>query len=212
MEEFAKNYFKLLTEEYQGINLTRINVFEEFYLKQIIDSVAPQEQAEVFKNAIASTDVVIDIGFGGGFPLLPLAYKNPTKTFIGIETRAKKVKVVSEIAEKLNLNNVKFIHQRIENVLIDLPAVCTLKAVGKVEDFLNKINTNEKLQVYFYKGPNFYTLEKEQLINIRKKWNVIEETEITVENTDKRLIIGFENINVPCGTLKPSLVKLSELI
>ena len=80
------------------------------------------------------------------------------------------MKVVSEIANKLALNNVNLIHERIENIFIDIPAICTFKAVGKVHDFLCKINTDQKLQVFFYKGPNFYTLEQEQINLSKKDW------------------------------------------
>lgn len=213
MEEFAKKYFDLLTGEFKGINLTRINEFDDFYLKQIIDSVAPFCQSDVFNSSIVSRGTIIDIGFGGGFPLLPLAHLNPEKQFVGVETRAKKAKVVSQIAEKLGLSNVKFIHSRIENLIIDIPAVCTFKAVGKVGDFLGRINTDKNIKVFFYKGPGFYELEKDQFSSVKKYWNVIEEKELEVEGTDKRLIIGFSNKNVPHGTINAqNLVKMSELL
>lgn len=213
MEKFAKAYYDLLNGEYAGINLTRITDYEEFYHKQILDSIIPLEKSDVFFKSLGSCNHLIDIGFGGGFPILPLAFLHPNIKFTGIETRGKKVKVVSEIAEKLGLQNVKLIHARIENVLIDVPSICTLKAVGKVNDFLNKINTNQKLQVYFYKGPNFYSIEENQLKESKKDWSIVEECDLEVLGTERRILIGFENINVPHGTGKVNnLVKLSELI
>ncbi len=71
--------------------------------------------------------------------------------------------MVAEIAHKLGLKNVKLHHERIENVLIDKPAVCSLKAVGKVDDFLSRINCPYRTRVYFYKGPNFHQLEEDSL-------------------------------------------------
>jgi len=119
---------------------------------------------------------------------------------------------VGEIAEKLGLKNVKLQHSRIENIFIDIECVCTLKAVGKVNDFLSKINTDKKISVFFFKGPSFYEHEKDQLIEAKKNWNIIEEREIEVPGTDKRIIIGFENKNVPCGTrYNKQLVKLSSI-
>ena len=156
---------------------------------------------------------MLDIGFGGGFPILPMAKFKPDCSFLGIETRNKKCKVVGEMAQKLGLSNVKFLHARIENVLIDVDCICTLKAVGKVGDFLNRINTSKKIKVFFYKGPGFYELEKDSLKDALRNWNIVEEKEILVPNTDKRLIIGFENKNVPCGTVRDSkLVKVSSII
>tara|TARA_B100001971_G_scaffold213155_1_gene245624 strand:+ start:223617 stop:224258 length:642 start_codon:yes stop_codon:yes gene_type:complete len=213
MEEFAKEYFKLLTEDYKTINLTRINEYDDFYNKQIIDSVEIYSQSKVFKESLDNSKTMIDIGFGGGFPILPMAKLKPDYKFLGIETRNKKCTVVGEMAQKLGLNNVNFLHSRIENVLIDKEVICTLKAVGKVGDFLNRINTSKKIKVFFYKGPGFYELEKESLQVALRDWKIIEEKEIFVPNTDKRLIIGFENKNVPHGTVTDNkLVKVSSII
>ena len=214
INEFSRKYFELLTGEYSGINLTRINEYGDFHNKQIIDSLAPYKESTIYRNCVDNCKYNVDIGFGGGFPILPMANHLPDKQFIGIETRNKKVKVVSEIYEKLELSNTKFLHSRIENVLIDIPVVCTLKAVGKVNDFLSKINTTESITVFFYKGPSFIEQEAEQLIEAKKKWDVIENKVLDVPGTEKRIIIGFKNKNVPCGTTKITnqLVKLSSIL
>lgn len=200
MKEFAKKYFDLLVGEYASINLTRITNFEDFYNKQILDSVEPLRQSSQFKSVLLDAGLYIDIGFGGGFPILPLAFSMPEVIFLGIETRKKKVNVVTEIASKLGLENVKLHHERIENVLIDRPAVCGLKAVGKVDDFLGRINCPYRTRVYFFKGPNFYELEKQSLNRAFENWDVVEESEIKIPGTEKRYLIGFEPKNVPCGT------------
>lgn len=215
MMDFSKRYYDLLVGEYSGINLTRINDYDEFYNKQIIDSIKPLKVSKTFSGNLEHTKTLLDVGFGGGFPVLPIAYLHKEYKCLGVDTRAKKARVVNEIAVKLGLKNVQLFHSRIEHLLIDIPATVTFKAVGKVGDFLNKINTNQKLHVYFYKGPNFYTLEKEQIEEIKKDWNIIEEIEIEVEGVDKRYLIGFENKRVPHRTaVKTSnnLVKLSELL
>ena len=214
LEKFSRQYFDLLTGEYSGINLTRINEYSDFHNKQIIDSLAPYKESTVYKEYVDKTDYNVDIGFGGGFPILPMANHLPNKKFIGIETRNKKVKVVGEISQKLGLSNTSFLHSRIENVLIDIPVVCTLKAVGKVDDFLSKINTTHSITVFFYKGPGFEEQEKDQLKRARKNWEIVENKILDVPGTDKRLIIGFKNKNVPHGTTKITnqLVKLSSIL
>lgn len=215
MEKFSKRYFELINNEFKGINLTRINDYDEFYNKQILDSIAPIGASEIFTKSAKDNSIIIDVGFGGGFPILPLAKSWPEFKFIGFESRAKKVNVVSQIADMLGLSNVKLFHHRIEEVLIDQNSTITFKAVGKVFDFLSKINTNKKVQVFFYKGPGFYNLEKDQIDKTKKNWKIIEERSMDVEGTEKRLIIGFENINTTCKFEDKrfiNLVKLSELI
>lgn len=215
IEDFSKKYFEFLVGEYKGINLTRIVGYDDFFTKQILDSIEPYEQSRVFSKSILEAQLHIDIGFGGGFPILPLANILPQTNFIGIETRGKKVKVVSEIAEKLGLNNVKLIHERIENVLIDVHSTISLKAVGKVNDFLSKINATESVTVFFYKGPNFYEIERDQIESAKEKWSIVEEKEIELDGVEKRYLIGFKNKEVLRGTENKkvkNLVKLSDLI
>ena len=212
MNSFTKKYYDLLTGEYSGINLTRITDIDEFQSKQIDDSILPIHHSDIFKSSIDSAELIIDVGFGGGFPLLPLAHIFPEKKFLGIETRGKKVDVVEDIANKLGLTNISFLHARIEKVLIDKETVVTFKAVGKVNDFLSKINSNKKVKVFFYKGPNFYKLEEDQIKNALKSWEIIEEKEIQLPGTEGRLLIGFTNKKVPCGTISSNqLVKVSSI-
>ena len=95
MKEFSQKYLELLTGEFSGINLTRIDGPEEFYNKQILDSVLPMEKSAVFRNALEKTKILVDIGFGGGFPILPLAFKNLDKKFYGFEKKEKKGKATN---------------------------------------------------------------------------------------------------------------------
>lgn len=212
MDDFSKIYFDLLNGEYSGINLTRINDYDDFYNKQILDSILPLTQSNFFVECINRNEYIVDVGFGGGFPILPLAHKCKNNKFIGIETRAKKVKVVGEIANKLNLENVKLYHSRIENIFFDFDCTVTFKAVGKVYDFLSKLKTNSKLTVFFYKGPGFYELEKDQIDLSQKDWEIVLEDELNVPGTEKRYLIGFQNKNVLRGTNdSKQLVKLSDI-
>lgn len=210
MKEFSQKYLDLLTGEFSGINLTRIESPEEFYNKQILDSVLPEIHSQVFKKALEKTGLLIDIGFGGGFPILPLAFKNPEKKFYGFDARAKKVQIVSKIAALLKLSNVKLFHQRYEEVIFDRDVVITFKAVGKVSDLLPLLKTNKTLYVFFYKGPNFYELEDiEALLD---EWELIEEVTYDVEGTEGRVLLGFKNINVLRGTKTAKNIKFSELL
>jgi 16S rRNA (guanine527-N7)-methyltransferase len=210
MEKFAKDYLELLTGEFSSINLTRIDSFEEFYNKQILDSVEPLKSGKTFKDSLQSKKILLDIGFGGGFPILPLAFMNPELKFIGFDARAKKAEVVGKIAEKLSVQNVKLFHHRFEDVEFDKSIVVTFKAVGKVSDLLPLFCTKEELNVYFYKGPNFYELEN--LKTIEKDWELIEESMINIPGTEGRLLLGFKNKNVLRGTKLPKNTKFSTLL
>ncbi len=217
MKDFSDNYLDFLQTELAGINLTRIESKEEFYQKQIVDSVKPLEESEVFSQALEKNKVLVDIGFGGGFPILPLASLNPGCKFIGMEARAKKAKAVDRIREHLNLDNAKLLHQRFEMVNFNRDAVVTFKAVGKVEDLLPQFTTNKTLTVFFYKGPKFYELEN--IESLEKEWEIVEEHFFDVPGTEGRMLIGFRNKKVLRGTkiklnkkLHKELVNLSDLL
>lgn len=209
IQEFSQKYLDLLKGEFAGINLTRIESPEEFFQKQIKDSVLPETESEVFKACLEKTKILVDVGFGGGFPVLPLAFTNPDKKFYGFDARAKKAQVVTKIAERLGLKNVKLMHQRLEEVIFDRDVVITFKAVGKVADLLPLIKTNNKVSVFFYKGPNFYELE--DIEAMMDNWEVIEEVTYGVPGTEGRLLIGFQNKKVLRGTMTGKNIKFSQL-
>ncbi len=211
LRKFSDQYLELLTGEFGGINLTRIDSSEEFYYKQILDSVLPMKESQRFVSDLKRTKLLIDIGFGGGFPILPLAKLNPEIRFLGIDARGKKASVVNQIAERLGIQNATCHHGRIEEVNFDRDAVITFKAVGDVAEFLPLISTEKSLTVYFYKGPNFYELEDIDKI-LKQGWEVVEEVGFDVPMTDGRMLIGFKNKNVLRGTKIPKKIKISELL
>lgn len=212
MLNFSVRYLHLLKTRFSGLNLTRILEDQEFYEKQVLDSILPYEQSAEFKSALDRTEHMVDIGFGGGFPLLPMAFHVPKAKFIGFESRGKKVDAVNAIAEELKLTNAKAYHHRAEEVLLDRPCVVTFKAVGTVMDYLPTLQVAHKdITVFFYKGPSY--MEKEQPEFEKKlasQWDLFVNMPLKVPGTDERRLIGFKPKNVPRGTGK-ILVKLSDI-
>lgn len=208
MREFSEKYLNLLTGDYKDINLTRITSPEEFYEKQIQDSILPVDLFPLFKESLKA-GLHLDIGFGGGFPLLPLAKLFPGTDFHGFEARRKKADVVLEISKGLGLTNVGTHHLRVENLFIDRPCSISFKAVGKIEDFLKKVNATKGTRVFFYKGPNLEELEKipEKIANFR----LILNEQYNLSGTNGRTFVAYEAKDVPRGT-KKDLVRLSQLI
>lgn len=211
MLDFSIRYLQILKTKLAGLNLTNILDPDEFYHKQILDSINPYLQSEFFKQEISKTKLVVDVGFGGGFPILPLAKLLPEVTFVGVESKRKKVDAVKLLAEELGLENVRLVHSRLEDFFFDRPSVVTFKAVGTVADYLPLIRTNSDLTVFFYKGPNFMELERPHLSKVEKSWKLIENQEIQVPGTQQRFLVSFISQNVPRGTAK-TLVKLSDFL
>ncbi len=59
---------------------------------------------------------IMDLGTGGGFPGIPLAILFPKVQFHLVDSINKKLKVIQEVANALNLDNVTTEHQRVEKV------------------------------------------------------------------------------------------------
>lgn len=120
------NYFPNLTEQqterfsaldtlYRDWN-SKINVIsrkdiDNLYEHHVLHSLAI---AKILRFQ-PGTDVV-DIGTGGGFPGIPLAIMFPECSFTLVDSVGKKIKVASEVAASLGLNNVNFVYDRMENV------------------------------------------------------------------------------------------------
>lgn len=79
---------------------------------------------------------IMDVGTGGGFPGIPLAILYPDVDFLLIDSIAKKIKVVNEVAQFLGLKNVKAVHDRAENVTQKFDFIVS-RAVTKMPAFIN---------------------------------------------------------------------------
>ncbi len=214
MRKLAQEYLGILKGELAGLNLTRILDEEDFYNKQIVDSLIPYENSKIFSKELKEKKLLIDVGFGGGFPLVPLAWKEPRYSFVGFEGKRKKADAVALICQRLELRNVRPMHRRVEEVLIDRDCVITFKAVGKIKDLLAKIFVQHgtNITAFFYKGPGLDQLED---LNGIKDWKQISDEFFDVPGTEKRRLMGFKV--VPHGTfiplgLKKNLVNASDFL
>jgi 16S rRNA (guanine527-N7)-methyltransferase len=101
----------LYMEWNQKINVISRQDIENLGERHILHSLAI---AKVFQFNPGSQ--LLDLGTGGGFPGIPLAIMFPDVHFVLVDSTAKKIKVVQEIAQALDLQNVTAMQARVEEL------------------------------------------------------------------------------------------------
>ncbi|MDH4466743.1 MAG: class I SAM-dependent methyltransferase [Bacteriovoracaceae bacterium] len=194
--DFAKKYFDLIHGHFSGLNLTAIKDFDLFLEQQVKDSLAPFERFPKANDALLNSSLIIDLGCGGGVPILPLASNYPEKLFLGVDARKKKAAAVSEMATMLSLENVSTLGERMENIYLDRKGVVVLvKAVGKIADVLKYIQSKHKVTVFFYKGSNWENLEFAHSPQINNNWKLEEVFEMKFPNLGNRYLLMYQGSN-----------------
>ena len=104
-----EEYMKLLIEWNKKINLTAITTPEDIVLKHFIDSLT-------ILKYIKKEEKLIDVGTGAGFPGIPLKIANPELEVYLADSLNKRINFLNIVIDELNLNNIKTIHTRIEDL------------------------------------------------------------------------------------------------
>lgn len=101
-----------LYEEWNAqINVISRKDMEHFYERHVLHSLAIAK-VRWFDPGMK----ILDVGTGGGFPGVPLAIVFPETQFYLVDSIAKKIKVVNEVATQLNITNVRAEQKRAEKV------------------------------------------------------------------------------------------------
>lgn len=108
MEEKLLIYYNTLIEWNKVMNLTSITDKDEVYLKHFYDSMT---LAKVIDN---KNYKICDIGAGAGFPSIPLKIVMPNLDITIVDSLNKRINFLNELIKKLDLKNVRAIHQRAE--------------------------------------------------------------------------------------------------
>jgi 16S rRNA (guanine527-N7)-methyltransferase len=133
LEERQLEQFEQLGGLYADWN-EKINVISrkdmgEFYERHVLHSLGIAKVQPFLAGA-----KILDIGTGGGFPGIPLAILFPETEFLLVDSIGKKIIVVKEVKEALELKNVKAIQERAENIKGEFDFIVS-RAVTKMDDF-----------------------------------------------------------------------------
>lgn len=117
----------------QKINVVSRKDIEELYLRHVLHSLGIAK-IQQFKPEVS----VLDVGTGGGFPGIPLAILFPETRFTLVDAIGKKIKVVQEVVDGLEISNVNATHARVEDLNMQFDFVVS-RAVAAMPTFVRWI-------------------------------------------------------------------------
>lgn len=165
-EKFEK-YYQLLVFYNEKFNITAITEKREVFIKHFLDSVINLKKLTSGK--------LIDVGSGGGFPVIPIKIINRDLQVVMLEATGKKCQFLNEVIKELNLTNAQVINNRAEILAKDELYreqfdYCTARAVAR-------LNTLSEYCLPFVKvGGEFIAHKgdsKEEVLEAKKAFEIL---------------------------------------
>ena len=180
-------FYNLLIEWNEKINLTRITAKEDVYLKHFYDSLTLAKVID-----LSTKETLCDVGTGAGFPGIVLKIVYPNLKITLVDALQKRVNYLNTIIKDLHLENIQAIHTRGED-LHDKYDVVTARAVANIEKLLKYTMhlVNNTGVFVAMKGNIDNELTPEIENKISKKYQIlkIEKFELPIENSQRSLIV-----------------------
>ena len=197
LTERQREQYAALLPLYEDWN-AKINVISRkdmgnFYEHHVLHSLAIAKVMQ-FKTMAE----VLDVGTGGGFPGIPLAIMFPDANFYLIDSVGKKIKVVQDVVQQLELKNVRAEQIRAEQVAGDFDFIVS-RAVTTLSEFTGWVK-GKVSDTHYHKLRNGILYLKggdltEELAPFRKKvrtWDISDFFEEEFFETKKVIYLSFK--------------------
>lgn len=186
-EEKLDQFYHLMIEWNEKINLTRIIEKNDVYLKHFYDSLTINRIIDLKK-----VKTLCDIGTGAGFPGVVLKIVFPNLKVTLIDSLQKRVTYLNHIIKELDLKDIVAIHTRGEDYKGSFEIV-TSRAVANIEKLLNyTMHLVSKDGIFIAMKGNI----DEELTNfvkrkISKKYRIvkIDKFKLPTEESDRSLLV-----------------------
>lgn len=186
-ENKLEQFYNLLIEWNEKINLTRITTKEDVYLKHFYDSLTLSKVVN-----LNNINTLCDVGTGAGFPGIVLKIVYPNLNITLVDSLRKRVNYLNEVIQKLELKNIKAIHTRGEDYCEKFDLV-TSRAVANIEKLVTFTMHLVKKDGVFVamKGDIEKELTKEVENKLSKKYKIvgIEKFSLPIENSNRSLVV-----------------------
>ncbi len=179
-QEQYYQYYELIKEYNQVMNLTGIDDLHGVYLKHYYDSLTI---CELITDDIKT---IADLGSGAGFPGIVLAIYYPDKKFSLIEPLTKRCKFLQAVVDELGLENVEILNERAEDIK-DKYDMLTSRAVARLNILLELAMPLVKV------GGVFIALKGSQgNLEVTEAKHALKELDSTLVSS-KEVVLPFEN-------------------
>ncbi|MBR3210376.1 MAG: 16S rRNA (guanine(527)-N(7))-methyltransferase RsmG [Bacilli bacterium] len=170
-------FYHLMIEWNERINLTRITEEQDVYLKHYYDSLTLNKVVD-----LKEVKTLCDVGTGAGFPGIVLKIVFPNLKVTLIDSLQKRVNYLNEVIKELELKDIEAIHARGEDYKGQFDVV-TSRAVANIEKLV---------------GYTMHLVSKEGVF-AAMKGNIEEELSPIVEKklSRKYKIIKIERFSLP---------------
>lgn len=198
-------YCNFLLEYNKHTNLTAIKEENDIYLKHFYDSLTLVKSID-----LTSIENLLDIGTGAGFPGMVLKIFFPNLQIYLVDSNNKKTKFLNELKNKLNVDKVEVINNRIENItsrFINSIDVVTARAVTNLPVLVELALPLVKVNKYFIamKGNAQDELENSEyaITYLGGKIEDVKEFDLP-HDAGKRMLIAIQKIrNSDLNKLRP---------
>lgn len=176
LSERQKEQFAALPELYADWN-SKINVISRKDMDNFVEHHVLHSLAIAKVLQFKSMAEILDVGTGGGFPGIPLAIMFPDAKFYLVDSIGKKIKVVTDVAQQLQLTNVRAEQIRAEQVDGDFDFIVS-RAVTELPQFVKWVR-GKVSDIQYHKLHNGILYLKggdltEELAPFRKKAHVFD--------------------------------------
>ncbi len=156
----------------EKINVISRKDIDNLYINHVLHSLGIAKVLQFEPSAD-----VLDVGTGGGFPGIPLAILFPETHFHLVDSIGKKITVVKNVAEALELKNVTAEQIRAEEIRDSYDFIVS-RAVTRLKEFYSWIHKKTKKEsvhpmqngILYLKGGNL----EEELAELRKAYEVFQ--------------------------------------
>lgn len=195
-------YYRLLVEWNEKMNLTGITEREAVYEKHFYDSLTVSLATD-----LKGANSLADIGSGAGFPGIPLKIAFPHLQVTIVDSLAKRIRFLEEVAAQLQLDGVTCVHGRAEDIARlpehrDRYAVATARAVARLAGL------NELCLPFVRPGGSFVAMKGSDLTDeleegrfslqkLNAQLEEVKRLELPIERSERHLIALRKNGPTP---------------